>query len=113
MQVYEDVLASAGRRTYKHRFDPPDLGNEGYGSRPGARRESPKCNDTYGRWVPGGDSQLAIEDIAHKFLDGKLDYDTAVRLTESITDVYRRPCATKRDLLMVLSRLREDHHAKA
>lgn len=78
-----------------------------------ARGESPVSNERYGRWVPGGDSQLAIEDIADKVVAGTLDYRTAVRLVEALTDAVGKPIGLgKRDLLMVLSRKREAHHAR-
>lgn len=114
MPIYEDVLATAGRRTYKHRFDaePPTVYKNGTKYTPRPQRENPACNDKYGRWVPGGDVQLHLEEIADKVIAGVLDYDTAVRQTESLTDACNRPCATKRDLLMVLSRKREEHHAR-
>jgi hypothetical protein len=64
-------------------------------------------------WVPGGDSQLAVEDIADKVIEGRLDYATGVRLVEALTDaVGKRIGLGKRDLLMVLSRKREVHHAR-
>jgi hypothetical protein len=69
---------------------------------------SRECNKRYARWVPGGDTQLHIEEYAQQVVDGVLDYDTAVRLVESLTDAVGRPAARKRDLLMVLSRLRDD-----
>jgi hypothetical protein len=75
--------------------------------------ESPVSNERYGRWVPGGYSQLAVEDIADKVIEGRLDYATGVRLVEALTDaVGKRIGLGKRDLLMVLSRKREVHHAR-
>lgn len=60
--------------------------------------------ERYGRWVPGGDAALTVEDIADNYLAGQYDWPTAVRLTEAVTDATGRHVATKRDLLVVLSR---------
>lgn len=112
--IYEDVFMTMGRRggVLRHRFDgESEFGYNGRRLKP--RKENPVCNDRYGRWVPGGDVQLHLEEYAQKVIDGELDYETAVRLTESLTDAVGKPCATKRDLLMVLARLREAHHAQS
>lgn len=74
--------------------------------------ESPVCNGKYGRWVPGGDSGVMVEEIADQFIAGHYDYDTAVRLTNAITDAVGNPVVGKKDLLMVLMRKREAHHGR-
>jgi hypothetical protein len=75
--------------------------------------ESPLSNAKYGRWVPGGDSGLMVEELADKVIAGDLDYRTAVHLVEALTDaVGKRIGLGKRDLLMVLSRKREAHHVR-
>lgn len=68
--------------------------------------DAPLCNEEYGRWVPGGETTIMVERYAREVISGKLDFDTAVRLTEAITDAVGNPTATKRDLLVVLSRMR-------
>jgi hypothetical protein len=71
----------------------------------------PLTEERYGRWVPGGDGALALEDVVDKYLAGDYDYDTALRLALSITDAAGLARITKRDFLVVLSRKRDKHHA--
>lgn len=82
------------------------------GHRTPERGANPVCNDRYGRWVPGGDTGVMVEEIADQFIAGHYDYDTAVRLTEALKDAVGKPSATKRDLLTVLMRKREVHHGR-
>jgi hypothetical protein len=70
----------------------------------------PLTEERYGRWVPGGDGALALEDVVDRYIAGNYDYDTALRLALSITDAAGLARITKRDFLVVLSRKREVHH---
>lgn len=62
------------------------------------------CYERYGRWVPGNEQALKLEDIVKRFIDGDLSYDEA--LAEALT----LPHTDKRDFLTVVSRERAKHH---
>lgn len=107
-----DELAGIGRgATIKHRWNPPHLTDSRGREAQKDGHDAPLCHETYGRYVPGGDSLLHIEEYADQVIAGTLDYETAVRLTEALTDAVGRPVAGRRDLLQVLMRKREAHHS--
>lgn len=112
MPFYEDAFVKVGKGPINERVEAVrGMEKRPDGSEKKVRPESPACNERYGRWVPGGDTHLHLEEIAQKVIEGALDYETGVRLTEALKDAMGKPCATKRDLLVVLARMREAHHA--
>ena len=96
MSFEEDILAKVGRRgVLRTVHSPPDLTDSiGRLARP-AGKDAPVCHERYGRWVPGGDHELALEDIAERVIRGILDYETGVRLAESLVDAMGKRDSTE------------------